>query len=498
VNRRESFLIFVIALLAMVTPMAQSAETTARRVAAQKAMDERRFDEAAAIYRELLTSSPDDPATLTALGAALLKGRHPDQAVPPLEHALQGNTNLLAAQALIGSAYLSLGQYVKAAGSLERVVTARPTDVEHRRMLAEAYRGAGRPVDALKQLRQVTTLAPRLASGWYELGQAYTGVAEQAMATFAAQPEDSPWRQLLLADAIVARGPLTDAFFLYRQILERLPTMIRVHDSIARIYERTGHAEWAVREQEQGKLAPAGCAKRRALCEFRAGRHRAALEAALTGTDVESEYWRIRAGSELALSAFAQLDALPDGLERRAIRATRARAEERYTDAVAELQAALKFAPGLPSLVFDLASACYEARDYEQALATVSPLLKADPNDARLLTLAGSALLQLRRPAEAIPLLRQAAKDNPGDPTITSALGRALFQNGDFAPAVPLLESQLAGDQDGSVHVQLARAYTALGRRDEASALLLKSQELQRAAEDRRKAAEQRTITPPK
>ena len=73
--------------------------------------------------------------------------------------------------------------------------------------------------------------------------------------------------------------------------------------------------------------------------------------------DIESQYWRVRAASELALTAFAQLDALPDGLERRAIRATRARAEERFTDAVEELKAALKFAPGLPTLVFDLASA---------------------------------------------------------------------------------------------------------------------------------------------
>ena len=237
---------------------------------------------------------------------------------------------------------------------------------------------------------------------------------------------------------------------------------------------------------------------RRALCEFLAARYRPALHAALALSDIESQYWRVRAASELALTAFAQLDALPDGLERRAIRATRARAEERFTDAVEELKAALKFAPGLPTLVFDLASAYYDARDYEQALGTVTPLLESNQNDPRLLALAGNSLLQLRRPAEAIPALQRAAERNPSDTSIRSALGRAYLQNGDFAAAAPLLEAQLSNDQDGSVHVQLARAYTGLGRREESATLLLHSQELQRAAEERRKTAEQRAITPPK
>jgi tetratricopeptide (TPR) repeat protein len=498
-NALESGLMPVLALVVAVTPVAQSANATAaRRTAAQQALNERRFDDAAGIYRELLDASPNDPATLMALGAALVQGRHPDQAVAPLEHAVQLSPDLLAAHALLGSSYLALGQYAKAAGSLERVVAARPTDVEHRRMLAEAYGRSDRRLDAVKQLREVTTLAPKQPSGWYELGQAYNALAAEAMTTFAGQPEDSAWRELLVADAIVAHGPLTDAFFLYRHVLERLPSMVSIHYAIARIYERSGHADWAVRERRQGQPAPTQCATRRALCEFLAGRHRRALDAALAQPDIESQYWRVRAASELALTAFAQLDALPDGLERRAIRATRARAEERFTDAVEELKAALKFAPGLPTLVFDLASAYYDARDYEQALATVTPLLETSQNDPRLLALAGNSLLQLRRAAEAIPLLQRAAERNPSDTSIRSALGRAHLQNGDFAAAAPLLEAQLSSDQDGSVHVQLARAYSGLGRREESATLLLRSQELQRAAEERRKTADQRAITPPK
>jgi predicted Zn-dependent protease len=482
--------------LALVMPAAQSAD--ALRQAAAQAMSDRRYDDAVAAYRDLVKAAPDDPETLVGLGGALLKARRPDQAIEPLERAVSLNAALLAAHALLGSSYLAVGQPAMAVAPLERVVAARPTDVEHRRMLAEAYSTSGRRLDALKERRRVTTAAPKQASGWYELGQEYNALAEGAMSTFAGQPDDSPWRALILADSLSTRGPLPDAFVLFRETLERLPDMVSIHDSIARIYERTGHPDWAVRERERSRASPVDCARRRALCEFRAGRFQAAFDAALTGSDEESQYWQIRSASELALSAFAKLDALPDGIERRAIRATRARAEERFTDAVAELQAALKFAPGVPSLVFELASAQFAARDYEQALATVSPLLEQHPADVRLLIMAGNSLLELRRPAEAIPLLRSVADQRPEDASARVALGRAYLQNGDYGQSVPLLEAQLSADQDGSLHVQLARAYAALGRRDESAKLLLKSQELRTAADERRKAAEQRTITPPK
>ena len=138
------------------------------------------------------------------------------------------------------------------------------------------------------------------------------------------------------------------------------------------------------------------------------------------------------------------------------------------------------------------------ARDFEQAVATLSPLLQAHPEEARLLKVVGYSLLQLRRVEEALPILQRAVERDPTDAGPRLALGRAYLQNGEFAAAIPLIEAQLAGDQDGSLHVQLARAYTGLGRRDKAAALLVRSQEFQRAADERNAAAAKRTITPPR
>jgi predicted Zn-dependent protease len=431
------------------------------------------------------------------LGMALAMGGHEADAIAPLQRAVALKPELVPAHLFLGSSYLAVGRPADAIGPLKRVVAARATDVESRRMLAQAYAATGRPNDAVAELRAVTAVAPKLPAGWYALGHAYNAVTQDALAGFNDQPEDSPWRQLLVADALLADGRLTDAFALDRATLERLPSMVSIHDSIARIYELSGHADWAAIERGKGVLSPAACAGRKALCEFRAGRYRAALSAAMAGKDLESRYWRARAATELALAAFKQLEQLPDSRERREVRATLALSQRRYTDAVAELKAALTFAPKDPGLLDDLGTAYYSSREYDKAVEAFTPLLAGNPDDPRLLTLVGDSLLQLQRLDEALPMLQRAVERDRSDAMPRLALGRAYLQKGEFAAAVPLIEAQLPNDNDGSLHVQLARAYAGLGQKDKAEALMKQSQEIQRAAQERGAAAGQRSITEP-
>jgi len=373
----------------------------------------------------------------------------------------------------------------------------QPDDVARLRREADAHSAAGRHLEAVATLREATTRAPNVPSGWYALGRAYNALKDEALRTFDRSREDAPWRQLLGADAQALRGQWTEAFTLYRMTLEHLPSMVTIHDAIADIYEHTDHAEWAKQERAAAARSAVDCAARQALCAFRAKHYQAALDAALAGTDAESRYWRARAANELALAAFARLDALPDSLERRAIRAFKARAEQRIPDSIVELKAALALEPGNPAYTHELAASYYLMRDYEQATATLEPLLRARPNDGRSLELMGFSLLQLRRLDEALPILKHALEMNPADPGRQLALGRAYLQHGDFAEAAPLIEAQLAGDRDGSLHIQLARAYAGLGQREKSAALLTRAQELQRAAEARSTAASQRAVSPP-
>ena len=480
------------------TVIPQAPDPATRSREASRAMSEGRFDDAVRLYRELLQSLPNEPGLLMNLGMALAMGGHDSDAIAPLERAISLKPSLLPAHLFLGSSYLALGEPQKAIPPLERAVAGAPKDVERRQLLAQAYAAAGRPVDSVTQLRTITELAPRIPGAWFALGHAYNNLAQDAIATFQDDANEAPWRQLLVADALFADGRLTDAFASYRNVLEELPAMTTIHDAIAQIYVKTGHPDWAARERSSAVVPPATCAKRKAMCEFRAGRYRPALSAALAGRDPESRYWRVRTATELARAAFRRLDALPDSRERREYRSTIALSERRYADAIVELKAALKFAPGDPELVEDLGRAYYSARDFETAVATLAPLVKSNMDSAALLAVYGDSLVQLQRVDEGLPLLERAAKLSRGESAPALTLARAYIQKGEFASAIPLIEPQLAGDEDGSLHVQLARAYAGTGQKEKAEALLKKSQELQRAAQERNAGAAQRTITPPK
>src|SRR3954466_15546771 len=259
--------------------------TSPGAAAAARAMSEHRYDDAARGYRELLQATPNEPGLLANFGMALSMGGHAADAVAPLERALVLNPKLTNARMFLGSSYLAIGETKKAIAALKQALSEQPSSIENRRMLAEAYAAAGNAGDALGELRRITEVAPRDPSAWFALGHAYNGLAQDAMSTFNDNPEDLPWRQLLLADALAEDGRLTDAFTLYRSTLEQLPSMISIHESVAKIYEQTSHTDWAVRERSQGVLTPAACAARKPLCNFRVGQYRTALATALARTD---------------------------------------------------------------------------------------------------------------------------------------------------------------------------------------------------------------------
>jgi predicted Zn-dependent protease len=382
-------------------------------------------------------------------------------------------------------------------GELERVVAANPRDAQARVQLADVYLIVGRPMDAATQLRTATTLTPRNPGTWYALGQAYNTVKQNALASFTDR-SDAPWRALISADALLENGHLTDAFALYRASLESLPSMTTIHDSIARIYDRTGHVQWAATERATIHVGADDCATRRAMCEFRASRYGPSLDAATKGSDAESRYWTARAANELALAAFKHLDLLPDSVERRTVRAAIAHAQERYTDEVAEWKAAVRLSGREAHVEYQLASACYSARDYDMALEIVSRMLKTFPDEPRLMTLKAQVLLQLQRADEALPILKERVVQKPDDANLTITLGRAYFLTGNYAEAIPLLGEQLDADSDGSLHLQLGRAYAAIGQREKAAPLLARSEELRKADEGRRAAAARNVIRAPK
>ena len=276
------------------------------------------------------------------------------------------------------------------------------------------------------------------------------------------------------------------------------PSTIRLRASTSRRTIRTGPRSNA----PAAGRPTAHCVKRRALCAFRAGRFREALTASGTGKDPESRYWRARAGAELTKDALGHLDRLPDSRERREVRAVVAISRSPLSRRRPRAESgALQFAPKDPVLVGQLGTALYLSRDYEPALEVLAPVIDVAPasDDVQVLTAYGDSLLQLDRVDDAVPLpAPRVHRGHVGSGPPRCRWRAPISGRASSRRRCRCSSGRLAGDSDGSVHVPLSRALAGIGDKSRADAMLAKSQELQRAAQERQAEAGKRTITPPK
>ena len=497
----------------------------ARANQAKQAMAANKFDEAAAIYREILQKLPDEPGILMNLGMALSMSGQSKEAIQPLARALELRPTLMPAALFLGQSHLDLGQPEQAIAPLEKFVAAQPANLQARQMLASASLMAGRPQQAAAEFRKVTQQAPADAKGWYGLVQSYDALSQETLDALTKTADAPQYEPLLMADALESEGKLEQAFGFYKQSLQGLPNLRATHEALARIYTKTGHAEWAAQQTakarqlmpacaETATAKPAGAAAKppaaapsavgakggkSAECEFRAKRYLNAIAAVAKHEDAESLYWKTRAYAELASGALAKLAAMKPSLELHELRAELYRNQRRHLQSVTELKAALTFAPNDPRLRRELAKSYYYARDWEAARKLFEELLKAAGRsaDPELQFFYGDVLLQSQQAEAALPYLKAAVDGAPDMPPAHATYGRALVQLGRFAEAIPHLETVLADDEDGSLHYQLARAYQGTGQAEKAKPLLQKYQEMQRASQPAANSAPPPAITPP-
>jgi predicted Zn-dependent protease len=382
---------------------------------------------------------------------------------------------------------------------LEAFLRTEPAHVEARRMLADSLFALERFESAAVHYRTLTEQEPRDPQAWYGLGRSYEGVSRDALETLQRTAPESPWILLLVAEGLVAQERDKSAFRLYREALEKEPGLVEAHEALAGIYERLGHPDWAAVERDRARaLPPPECESKTPECSFRAGRHLAALDATRELQTPESRYWRARAADSLAREAFARLEALPPSPEAALVRVQVLRAQRRYSESKQALEKATAAWPHDLRLQHELATLLFVARDFEAARLVLARLLENAPDSVELNLLMGESWVESRRPAEALSYLERAVFRDPGFLRARAILGRAYLDAGDAARAVPHLEAALPSDADGSIHLQLARAYQTIGQADRARQTRQEFQENRRRSEAQaRRDDETFAITPP-
>jgi predicted Zn-dependent protease len=479
------------------TPASEDLPAKARR--GKEAMAAGRFDEAAALYAEVVQALPNEPGMRLNLGMALAMAGRPREAVPHLEAALKLQPDLLPASLFLGTARMELGEPAQAVKPLQAFVSAQPDHLTARQMLADALLSLERHEPAGRHYRTLSEQDPQNPKAWYGLGRSYEGLAQDAFAELQRSAPESVYMLLLVAQGLVAQERDKSAFPLYREALQKRPGLAEAHEALAQIYERSGRPDWAATERAKARaLPPPDCRSASLECEFRAGRYPAILEATRSLRTAESRYWLSRAAGELARQAFARLAQLPPSPEAVLVRVQILRGQRRYLESKEELQKATSAWPEDHRIRHELATLHFIAHEQAAARPLLEDLLKRDPDSGELNLLLGESWLESKEPGKAIAYLEGAVRRDPKVRRARAVLGRAYLEAGEPARSVPHLEAALEDDEDGSLHFQLARAYRETGQTDRARQALEKFQEIRRSNEARQQSEkEEFAITPP-
>ncbi|HEY5908360.1 MAG TPA: tetratricopeptide repeat protein [Vicinamibacteria bacterium] len=481
----EAQLLFSVVWLLAASLQVRSSEEDLRAKAARgkELMAAGRYGEAAPVYRELVQAAPGNPGLLLNLGMALHLAGQDQEAVPQLEVALRLQPESLPAALFLGLANHRLGRTAEAVTSLRKAVQLQPDHVDARTALAEALLGLGRYVEAEPHLHRLTRLLPQEPATWFNLGKTYEELAGQAIRDLQQADPESAFGFALVAEGRAKEGRQSDAFHLYRQALDRAPSLRGMHAAIAEIYRGTGHPDWAAVEEERERALPRMSCPRDALeCSFTAGKHRDVIVEAAPLKAPEAYYWLARAADQLAAQALERLTALPPSPQSHEWAAQIQANAGRFAESAEEWRKAIALLPRDPRLKLELAITLRQGRDFTAAQPVLEELVRTEPDSPEASYLLGDVLLARQQPERAVPVLEKAVRLEPKQAEAHGALGRAYALVGRPAEAIPHLTQALTTDTDGSVLYQLARSYQLTGQSEEAQAALRRYEQLRKAA----------------
>jgi predicted Zn-dependent protease len=465
----RGLLLFVALLVVALSLGAQPPAVAQKAARAKQLLTENKFAEAAVLYGELAKAYPQNPGLLLNHGMALHMAGKDKQAIGPLNAALKIDPQIPPAWLFLGASYLRSSEPAKAIPHLEKFTGAEPRNGEVRRMLVDAYAAIEKPAKALPHWEVLAELEPRNPSVLYGLGRAWEAYAAKQFDLLAKQHAESAYFFAMLGETRSRTRERRAAFYFFRKALERSPQIRGVHGAIAEIYRLEDKPEWALAEEAaEAKLGAPDCGQAPAECLFRQGSYHSALAAARKSNTAHDIYWRVKAANEIAKLTFTKLESLGPTTEGYRFQAELLALERRWPEAVEAWREARRLEPENPVWTRELAFALLENKNYEEAAKLASALLQRFPEDPQLLHLSGDIELAQQVPEKAIPLLEKSVTLEPRNLLARSSLARALMQAGRATDALPHAQAILPLDTDGSLHFQLARAYQAAGKAEEA------------------------------
>jgi TolB-like protein/Flp pilus assembly protein TadD len=152
------------------------ASTTIRVWRGIRLLDQRRFDESAALLERTLSSDPLSIPVRMTLGRIYVSTRQPDRAIPYLNAALELNPRLSLAHQQLGYALLQKGVPAQAIASFERA--AALGGLRDSAQLAYAYATTGRRGESERIVRTLLASGGRRYVSAFDIAVAYVGLGD--------------------------------------------------------------------------------------------------------------------------------------------------------------------------------------------------------------------------------------------------------------------------------------------------------------------------------
>ena len=477
-------LVFRAALLFSIAPslmLAQGADLAAESHHARELMAAHRFEEAIPIYENLLKAVPGNTGLLLNLAMAEQMAGHLARSIPHFEAVLKAQPDNVPALMSLSMVRLEMNQPGEALAPLKKLVALDATDRDALGMLAEAEMSTNRLQDAAARYRQLTAIDNQDPRAWYGLGKAYEALATHALERLNSSAPESPYVAVLLAETRLERRQYRSAFFFYRAAEAKSPDLPGIHAGLALVYRGAGHSDWASSEEKREASLPApDCTREAAECEFLGKHFLRAAEAATSNATPATLFWGIKAYNQLAAEAFDHLNQLPESIELHAFKAQTLRDHNRSIDAVNEWRAAAKLAPNSPKVKRELASALFDAKDYQSAIPLLEEELRREPRAPDLNYMLGASLWHVEQAEKALPYLESSLRAGTPLTPADGVIGLVLVSLNRNTEAIPHLERALSLDDDGSLHYSLARAYQAAGKTELAAKTIEEYQQIQK------------------
>jgi len=183
----------------------------------------------------------------------------------------------------------------------------------------------------------------------------------------------------------------------------------------------------------------------------------------------EALYWKARCYNRLALAAYLRLFEIdPDSPRAHQVLGDMDVAREEDPKAIEEYEKALSVRPTLPNLHYQIGHLEWKSYKKQEAREQFQAELAINPRHTGALFDMGSTYLQEHQPDEALVYLKKVYDLDPKYPDLHDFMGIAYNQLNHYAEAEKELKIAVPSDRDGSVHYQLARVYTAMGKTAEA------------------------------